>query len=209
GLPMSSFDSDGFNRPPAVYDVHNRRRRLHEKRYPGLWWRMRRDGSVVYELKLKHEKRDGSETLRDAHGLEIGDEKTAIARYLELRPAHDRGEQVLAHGDVRGADAARAYFERLAQLVRRGKRSRKTKTTYEGHWRNHIEPVFGHMLLKDVSDDHISAFFADLSDDGLAEWSQCGIKTVLSHLLALAKRKHWITHNPMDDVDPDDLPAQQ
>jgi integrase len=107
------------------------------------------------------------------------------------------------------ADVAALYFAKLDERIAQGKKKAKTRTGYEGSWRLHIEPTFGTTRVKDIDEDALVEFFADLTEKGLAQWSQCGIKNVLNQMFKLARREKWINRNPLEDVDPDDLPTQQ
>jgi len=200
---MSSFDADGWNRPPSTYDPSNRRGRLHASEYPGLWWRATKTG-IVWELKFRQ---DGELRSNPIEGATT--EREAINAWRRLKPDHDKGETVLARGDRRVSDVAEAFFAKLDLRIAQGKKKAKTKKSYKGAYDKHIAPTLGALRVKDLDVEVIVTLFADLTDAGLSQWTQCGVKNVLGQMLKLAKREKWIVVNPLEDVDPDDLPTQQ
>ena len=64
---------------------------------PGLWWRRRADGSIVYEIKLRQPGVLGSDTLPEGtsetsgkNGMEEGEREARRGRQAALAERHAR-----------------------------------------------------------------------------------------------------------------------
>jgi len=198
---MSSFDSDGFNRPPAIYDPSRRRGPLH-KDMPGLYWRVKSGNVVVYELKFKVGGELRSETL---DGM---DEAEAINAWRLARPAHERGEVVLSKGDKTVEDAVDLFLAEFEEKVGMKLKKDKTLRGYRSSAK-HLRRVYKGVLLADLTGKAIENLFKQLRREGLAEWTMVDVKKVLKHTLAKARSEGWIRFDPVADADPDYLPKQR
>jgi integrase len=201
-MPTTSYEA-GWNRPPDVYDVNHRRDRLNGDKYPGLWWRMRAKGPVVWELKMKQNGKDRSFTL------DATTEREAISAWKIENGKAEKGVPVIPRGDLTLAAVAKTYFENLENKVKAGKRARKTKVTYTDNWELHLEPALGRVRISKLTPKQIIGLYADMTDDGYAQWTQCGVHTVLKGCISTAMREEWLVRSPLEHIDPDDLPSQQ
>lgn len=201
---MSSFDADGFHRPPPRYDANHRRHRLHRDKYVGLWWRMRADGSVVWEYKPDNKLASGSDTLQ------ASSEREAIREWEILRGKLAQGDVVvIPKGDVRLDDAWALYAAELDTWVEMDVLSDKTRVTYSSNYRLHIQPALGRAYLAGIGRDDIIDLFRDLYAKGLSGWTSSGIKNVLKHCLDKAVEERWISISPLDNINSKYLPKQE
>lgn len=201
---MSSFDADGYAVLPKHYDVNKRRGLVHRDKHEGLYWRMRVDCKVVYEYKTML----GSGEQRTVQ-LAATSRTAAIKEWKGLSGDSAKGEVVVPKGNVRVDDAWAIRAGDMTRWVAAGKFSAKTQTTQTSNYVNHIQPSFGKMYLADFGKTEIVELFRDLTSDGLAQWTQWGVKTVLSHIFKVALAEKWITVNPLDLVPSMDLPKPQ
>lgn len=201
-MSSTEYDANGFNRPPTVYDANNRRGKLH-KDMEGLLWRVRANGTAVYEYKTEKGN-------PDERSCPLGsDEKEAIRQWKLLSAKAEVGEIVTPKGNVRFADAWALYRADLDRWVERGKMAVKTKDNYESVYEHHLREHWGGALLKSIEPSDVADYFADKTDDGLSQAYQKQMQTVMGHCFQAGLDKKWITINPLKLVNNLDLPKQQ
>lgn len=203
-LPMSTteYDADGFNRPPGVYDANRRRGKLHRD-MEGLLWRVRADGTTVYEYKTE-------KASPDERSAPLGsDEREAIRQWKLLSAKAETGELVIAKGNKRFADAWAVYHTNLTRWVERGKMAAKTKENYASVYDHHLREQWGGALLKGIEPRDIADYFTDKTDAGLSQAYQKQLQTVMAHCFQVALDEKWLTGNPLLLVNHLDLPKQQ
>lgn len=201
---MSSFDADGYAVIPSLYNANKRRGRVHRDKHEGLWWRMRADLSLVFEYTT-------AQGLPEQRTVQLAAKTRAAAvkEYKTLVGKVVSGEVALPKGNARLDDAWAIRAADMKRWVAAGKFSAKTETTQTSNYVNHIRPSFGSMYLPDFGKQEIVDLFRDLTANGLAQWTQWGVKTALSHVLTVAMAEKWITVNPLTLVPSMDLPKPQ
>lgn len=91
----------------------------------------------------------------------------------------------------------------VSKLIARWRRQNEhewspaTTAAYDSYLRNHIEPAFGAVKVRDVQADMIDDFYADLRDKGLSPASIGKVHVILRRAFGEAKRWKWIPANPV------------
>lgn len=75
-----------------------------------------------------------------------------------------------------------------------------TKESYEGTLRKHLIPVFGTMMLRDMTTLTLQKYFSGLGTSSLGGATVLKMKEVLSSVLSSAVRYDLLTKNPMEAV---------
>jgi integrase len=190
---------------------HARRGSFAKQGYPGLWWRRRADGSLVYEIKLR--QGDGvlhSQTL--PAGTSERQAKTACKKASSQR---DEGGRPLSQ-NVSLAQVAAEAFRDMESKVQSGTRSQRTLDAYRNSWTKYIEPSLGRRKVAKIGSRDVLLLVAQLRqwqrDDGhvgLAEWSASGVITCLRWILRFGRHADVMAHDPFSTLSPDDLPQQR
>lgn len=203
-MSTTAYSEDGYNRPPSVYDANRRRGKLHRE-MEGLLWRVRADGSAVYEYKT--ERGSGHD---DERSVSLGsDVQEAIAQWRILSGKAHQGETVIPKGNRRFGDAWDHYLADLTRWVSAGRMSRKTVDNYMSVYRHHFVEQWGPTYLRTIEPSDIVDYFTDKTDDGHSQAYQCQMQTVMAHCFQVSVAEGWLTYNPLALVNKMDLPKMQ
>ncbi len=177
---------------------------------PGLWWRRRADGSLVFEIKLRQAGVLLSKTLPAGTT-----ERQARTAWKRASAERDDGARPLSLNVSLAVVAAEAFADMEAR-VGAGTRSQRTLDGYRSHWRMHIEPVLGWKKISRLNSRDVLALIARLrtlprkeSEDGLAEWTVANVVTCLRMILRFGRHAGYTTSDPFSALSPDDLPQQR
>jgi integrase len=184
--------------------VTPRRGSLAKEGFPGLWWRRRSDGSLVWELKL----RQGDGSLR-SNTLPVGtSQPQAKTAWKKASAKRDEGGMPLAQNLTLNAVAVESFAD-LETRVKAGTRSQRTLDEYRSAWRIHLGPLLGRKRLSRLGPRDVLQLVAWMRHEGLSEWTSHGRITVLRTVLRFARRAGYMAHDPFAALTPDDLPRQR
>lgn len=164
---------------------------------PNLWFN--RNGS--YE-DIRINPATGKQqltTLKAKTKTEAKQEQHALAVRV------DRGEAV-APSRRTVADVAAEFVATFENRVAAGERSPRTLERYRQHLDHHIIPALGRREIQKVSPDVLAQFLSEKRAEGLSAWSRKGMVTPLGRIFALATRRGYISENPLQRLDSDELP---
>ena len=189
-------------------EVPKRRGRV--DRCPGLWWRRRADGTLVYEIKLRVLGQLFSTTLPEGTS-----ERQARTAWKRKSAERDEGGRPLSPNVALAAIAAEAFAD-METRVAAGTRSGRTLDGYRSHWSNYIEPALGRKKISRLDARDILALIASLRSArreggkvGLAEWTIANVITCLRMILRFARHAGYTRNDPFSRLSPDDLPQQR
>jgi integrase len=180
-----------------------RRWRVADGKYPGLWARRLADRSIVYEIKIKQNDEQRSESLPKGTT-----ERQAITEWKKLTAARDDGGAPLA----KNKRLAEVASEALADLKAKGEaglRSARSHSLYEYRWATYIKPMLGTKTIGKITAADVLRLIAKLRKHGRSEWTIHGIVTVLRFMLRHARHAGYMTNDPFATIAPDDLPRQE
>ena len=175
------------------------------RRVRGLHQRRRRDGSIVFEARLRIDGRDRWITL---------DAKTKTDAFREheaLRVDRDRGEQRHRSCVPTLNELAPEYLDGLQARVgiqdERRRYSQRTVDLYRGRLRDHVLPVLGSSRVDELRVEDVRRLVDLLSAKGLAPGTVTSCLNILSGLLRFALKRKLAAHNVVRDLDRDDRPG--
>jgi integrase len=167
-----------------------------------LWERTNADGSKSYEMTYtdpatgkQHWKTLAARTRTDARA-ERDSFFAALGKGEQVAPCKRTFEQV-----------GREYLERLEQKVAAGEKAERTLESYKGDLERHVFPALGRIAIQKVTADNLARFFADKRAAGLSDWTRASFRSPISKLLRMAVRKRYISVNPLDQLEDDELPT--
>lgn len=147
----------------------------------------------AFEVKDKNGKR---KTIKK-RGFKTKSEARAAER--EARVAWEKGTYIEPN--------KMTYGEYVTNwLANRNNISEQTRATNEGHLRNHILPVLGHIPLQKVGPEHIEELIRSLKDKGLASGTIKKIYNLVQTSFRAALKREYIARNPFDYLDDGDKP---
>jgi integrase len=177
---------------------------------PGLWRRTRRDGTAVFEIKLRVLGQLFSTTLPDGTS-----ERQARTAWKKASAERDEGGRPLSQNVALAVVAAEAFAD-LESRVAAGTRSQRTLDGYRGHWTHYIEPAFGRKRVSKLDARDVLALVARLrslpregGNSGLAEWTIANVITCLRMILRFGRQAGYNANDPFAMLLPDDLPQQR
>ena len=203
--------------PETVYDRTKRRDRVDADKYPGLWWRLRADGSIVWELKLSQNNVDTSRTIYyPKTQTPVKTEKEAITAWKKATASRDEGGTPLAGGTTTLDEIAARFFADLEAKVEREDRADNTIRTYRNSYKNYLEPYFrGSRKINTISDRMLARYITAMGErtsrygTPMTNWTIMGSLTPLRKMVKLALKEGAITVDPFDGLDRDDVvPAE-
>lgn len=84
--------------------------------------------------------------------------------------------------------------------------SPETRETNEGHLKNHIIPILGHVPLQKINVQHIEGFIKELSQKKIADGTVKKIFNLVQTSFKSAERKELISKNPFNLLGKEDKP---
>jgi integrase len=162
----------------------------HKTRHRGITYRERADGSRTYYVYAAGRQ----------HAIQ-GGERDALAKQAELRGKLARGERVVT---------ANRLFRELAEEWFEAKKPRLRPRVAAGYRTSldlYVLPAVGDRKLGQVTVQAVAELACELEAKGLTR------ATVLNHLkpirasFAYAIRRGMASYNPVDQLEPDELPA--
>jgi integrase len=178
------------------------------RRVPGLHQRTLRDGSTVFEARLRIEGKDRRVVL------EATTKSDAVREYQGLRTDRDRGdvqENRLLNPTV--DDVSDELLERMQMRV--GSRDDKlrvapaTITRYEGDLRLYVRPLLGRKRIADVDIVDLRRLLDALQVKELSPCTVSGVLVVASKLFTFAIKQGYADHNPVRYLDREDRPGSK
>ena len=171
----------------------------------------RRIGDNLYERTTKTgERRFVVGYLEDGGGwrmvtLQARNRTEAKGERDEFLAKRRRGE-IAPVSKITLAEFIDEYLDHLASLVAAGERAERTLERYRSHLEGHVVPAIGHLQLRKLSADHLARLVRTSREKGLAPWTIKGMLTPLGRVLALAQRRGLIVENPLQRLQPEELP---
>jgi integrase len=194
----------------SSHPSHASKRRGRVDGCPGLWWRRRADGSIVFEIKLRQNGVLHSTTLPKGTT-----ERQARTAWKKASSQRDEGARPLSQNVTLAAVAEQALAD-LEARVRAGTRSERTIGGYRSHWSRYIEPALGRKKVSRLEARDILTLIANLrtfrgkrGKSGLAEWTVANVITCLRMILRFGRHAGYTTNDPFSVLSPDDLPQQR
>lgn len=197
----------------AVYDRTKRRGRVDAEKYPGLWWRRRADGTIVWELKLSQNNVDTSRMVCYPNTqVPVKTEKEAITGWKKATAERDEGGTPLAGGSTTLDEIAARFFKDLEAKVEREDRADNTIRTYRNSYKNYLEPYFrGSRKINTINDRMIARYVTAMGErtsrygTPMTNWTILASLTPLRKMVKLARKEGAILIDPFDGLDSDDL----
>jgi integrase len=194
---------------PSSHGAGTREPVVHgNRRVPGLWQRTLRNGSVVYEARLRIEGKDRRIVLEATTKFD------AVREYEGLRADRNRGnvrenplvnptigevlEEWLAHmqGRVGIADARRRYAQ-------------STVDERRNIARRHLIPLLGHKRIATTTTGDIRRFVAELEERRLAPMTCHAYLGILGTMFTFAVKSGYVERNPCKELARDDRPSRK
>lgn len=155
----------------------------------------RSDGRWVYELHLGY-RPDGKPDRRYVYGKSVDD---VMAKKQKLEAQLNDG-YVPPKG--KGDTVATWMTHWLYNIARSEIRESTWNRSYRSKVEKHIIPGLGRIRLRDLTEQHVEEFEAQLKKDGLAAASIIQIHRILSRALKIAVMRRLIPRNPCQFVSP-------
>ncbi len=124
-----------------------------------------------------------------------GPTETKAVRRLKDELADRSGKRVKLTSAARLADGAKIYLEWVKL-----NRAATTYDRYKGRVDNHVLLALGQLLYREASVSVLKTYFLELQRQGMPAWTQRGIRTVLSGIMAVGVEEGVIDHNPVRDL---------
>jgi integrase len=178
---------------------HDPRRR--ERVADNVYRRVTKDGRTVYEAKFRDA--DGSWRSRT---LKATGERAAIREARTLLGRRDGGERLVGGPLTLAAFAEADYFPTLDGLAKAGRRSERGVDLYRERFRLHVEPALGARKLATLETAHVAELIRAMRTGGYAESTIDSTLGVLGAIYRLARSRGHVSSNPLDGLDPAELP---
>jgi integrase len=118
---------------------------------------------------------------------------------------HRRGE-IAAPTRLTVGECVADYLAHLDSLVAAGERAERTVERYRSHLEGHVVPVLGSVQIQKITADHLADLVRTSRDRGLSPWTIKGMLTPLGRVFALALRRGVLSENPLQRLQPEELP---
>jgi integrase len=105
---------------------------------------------------------------------------------------------VRSHGRLTVIEAGERYVDHLEHVI---ERKRTTIQDYRGYLRGHLEPYFGDRGIDKIEPGHIVGYLKRKRAQGLSAKTVQNHLTFLHGVFAFAKRRGWVSSNPLLAVD--------
>jgi hypothetical protein len=170
-------------------------RKRHRTRYPGVYYRIGRDGRRAYLIGFRDER--GRQVWKRVPG-DLEAAKDALA---EIRRKMGAGEPVRPQART-FADLAEEW-----EAIYLAKLRPSTAATYRGSLRRYVQPAFGDVPVQLIDARAVAKWVGDLQARGLKAWTIRAALTPLRRILTYAVRERLIPENPVARLGRDELPA--
>jgi len=177
-----------------------------KRRVPGLYERVRADGSSVFEAAFWF----AGKTRR--HRLEAQTKTDAIAELRALQTDYRRGEPhrspaaALTVSEL-ASDWLRHLESRVGHRDPKRRYSARTVALYRQRLEDRILPELGHLPAADVAVTNLRRLVDTLGAAGLAPSTVTGTINIVSGLFRFGVKSGIVERNPVRDLDRDDRPG--
>lgn len=198
-MTPESFQHGATSRTPVVHGG---------RRVPGLHQRTLKDGSTVFEARLRVDGKDTRVVL------EATTKSDAVREYQALRTDRDRGdvhENRLLNPTV--GDVCDEFLERLRLRV--DSQNEKLRVApaslrqYEIQTRCHMRPVLGRKRIADVDIVDIRRLADALTAKGLAPNTASGVLATTAAVFKFALNQGYVDRNVVRDLSRDERPGSK
>jgi integrase len=184
-----------------MHDESSHDPRHRERVADNVYRRVTKTGRLVYEAKFRDA--DGRFRSRTLHATS---ERAAIREARALLARRDGGERLSPGSMTLSGFAADDFFPTLDGLAQAGRRSERGVALYRDKFRLHVEPVLGSRKLAAVETSHVAALIRGMRARGYSEATIAAALVVLRAIYRLARSRGHTKANPLDGLDPAELP---
>lgn len=154
-----------------------------------FYWPTKDDGDPVA-------KRTAERELSKA----VSDFEKACASGEVLSRAEKKQKEAEARAEAAKIKTFKQYGEQVFMPAKKDECAEKTRKYYQNALDNHLYPVFGDMLLTQITPAQLSAFFLSKQASNLSHSTVLGIYVTANQLFEMASMEDAIEHNPLAKV---------